>query len=301
MNSFLLFNKLDIRQRRDVLVVLGSFMVIESVLILWHFCKSPFLYLTAVCGVLVAIFAFWHYRISKRAAFSFLPLADLSVYVYILSTTFFIIPPVSSAMPSIQYIFARLDVKIFSVAAISLLVSIFPLINDTRIIRSLPKEKHFRSVEKISGVPFGYRRCLSAISSIFILSIVTFCFIAVGNSVLMSSAIAFAHGLVSVWCFEYLYGYRTYIMRIFARTLFLGVSLALMLHTQYATILPLIVVKAIASVWGLAFVGAAYQIWRETDPEMLVPAQKYYHSLYLITLGVGHLVVYAYWIHPVFK
>jgi len=110
--------------------------------------------------------------------------------------------------------------------------------------------------------------------------------------------VVFLFGFVSVFLFEHLYGYRSYIMRCFGSTLFTATAMAYLIRTPLESYFPSLLVTGLLAAWVFMWGRALQQIWRETDENTLVRPQRFWHSVYLCVLAAGNFVVYALWIHP---
>jgi hypothetical protein len=295
MNSLLFYDKFKINQKRDILLFFGLFVILESSILLLFRITSILLWLSLLGGVFCLSISMWRFPKSK---IHFLPLPDIAVYLYFLITTV-LINIHSFSFFSIRESKTNIDVNVFSVGLAFFLLSIvFPSVKDTFIVLKLPKKRHFRDADKLPSIKFGYRRCVSAFLLLAILGLVSIYFIIVGKNVTLSIFVCIGFATISVWCFEYIYGYRSYILRIFGRTLFICVIMSILLTTDMSAYLTKVRFYGIAAFWGFVFLAAAIKIWYISNPEQLVKDQQYWHSLYIVTLGIGHYLIYNIWIGP---
>jgi len=299
MSSIFLFDKLNVNQKRDVLILFGMFLLFESTIVLFLISKFFIWFAFLIIAIVTITIAF---RFYPNAPFSFIPIPDLLIYFYILIITLIINFTSTSTLISLLQAYKIRDIQVFSVALVFLLIAIiFPSFNDNRIIRSLPVEKHFRNVEKLKEIPFGYRRCISAFLFLLTFGLLSIYLIYAGNNIIVSFFTVLGYGFISAISFEYLYGYRSYIIRLLGRSLFFCVLLAILLPSSLSFLFPKTLFIILIAFWSIGFIGTGIKLWYISNRDILIPEQVYYHLLYLLTLGAGHLVVYVYWIDPLIK
>ena len=308
MVSLLYLDKLDAERRQVTVVSAGLFLFAESLALLRLSPRySVLAYLLGSTAMLILGIAFGRRTIAiSGLRWSLLPVSDLATYAAVVLGTVSILPPSVQNNISPGRFLPRSHVEIFLLAVFILaLAALFPATNDPG------HATLFRPLEYLKFVPFGYRRSLTGVLVLILLGLITSVFLFATASLIIAAVIVMIYALLAVKLFQDSYGYRSYIMCCFCPTLFLAVAVSYVLQTKYnpdiafpelsqaivAVASPL-AVGVFGAAWGVFFFLGVRLIWTASD---LMFQQKFWHTLYLGTLGTGHLVIWIWWIYPFLK
>lgn len=185
--------------------------------------------------------------------------------------------------------------------AVTITALLFPSANDLYCFRVFPDRARIRGVEFLKDIPFTWRRPLTAVLALVMVGAVALLLVSVASSPIASAAIIASLGFVVPWVFEHAYGYRSFIMRAFAFSLFCTTSVAILIQAGVIHDIPPFFVSASIGVWGTFWFVVLGVLWATTEDAILVTQQKGWHSVYLLIFGIGHVVVFGKWIFPLVK
>jgi hypothetical protein len=209
-------------------------------------------------------------------------------------------------------IFARMDVELFIAGLIFVLAAIaFPAWNDLRIKKrhldgDLPDEEIFRLPDYLKFLPFDQRRCWTTAACLALFGLVTVLLLVAVQNLWASILVISGYLWLAPILFKYAYGYRSHIIGLFGRTLFVTVVIGCLLNSDVAPNLLSMIpsqliellkdVRASISIQGTLIITVGTTIWMIGKRQLLVPEQYMGHTGYFLAMAVGHLVIYWIWI-----
>jgi hypothetical protein len=294
MTYLLYFDLLQPHQRRSVLLAFTLFALFEAtLLVLFH--PTPVAAVVSAVSLLVLVLLF---RKDSLRRLLDLPCVDLLLFAVVIILT---IRPYVATWPRDLprgYLSSRMDFELLVVITVTLLTAIaFPSVNDLFHLDKI------RPVQYLTSIPFGPRRGITSGVALLALFGITAVFLSGSEGLLASAVILGLCGFCVPWLFQYVYGYRSYIMVLFGLSLADIAVLSLLVQLPFVSQSYPKVVTALllggGGGWVVGWAGAVQQIWRNTNPDFLVSGQNIAHTLYILTLGFGHLIIYALWIGPI--
>lgn len=294
MIQLLYIRNIDPDQRYAGMIALFVFLLCESIALQLLF-DRVLGYFAGMCAALVGV---WVLRHRSGRSFRLPVMPDAALYLALFAGTV-LVGIVETAAPSERgLLLPRVDIELLVAAIVCILAAATVVaINDIWILRQ--DSQAFRHPDKFSDIPLGLRRYVSMILGVCGIAAVASLVLMATHDALIGSIVIFCFGLLMLWSFEYLYGYRSYIMRIYGASVIAASALALVLHSRYAWIVPPIIVYVGFTLWTASLIPAVTQIWRNSSNRILDEAQNGGHTLYLSVLAGGVLIIFAYWIYPV--
>src|SRR5437899_138197 len=209
MTYLLYFDRLTFRQRQAAWLGAALFAVAESVVLLASRYTYVAFLLVSIGSLALGLFIARSIRGELRPP----PYPDLLTYLAILVMTGRpLVATWPASIPS-GYVLSRLDLELLSVIVLTLIIAVvFPAAND--VYCTLRGDPQIRSVEYLTFIPFGPRRCVSAGATLILLSGVAFLFIHQSEGLGASAFVLVVCAACAPWLFEHAYGYRSHIMRI---------------------------------------------------------------------------------------
>ena len=182
-----------------------------------------------------------------------------------------------------------------------MLAIVFPSANDLYCFKTFPDRAGIRNEEFLSSIPFTWRRPVTAFVALLLLGVAITLLVSINASPLVTAGLLACSGIVAASVFEHAYGYRSYIMRVFAFSLFVMIAFAILLRSNYIQDVPSLLINATTTLWGAVWLMSLWKVWETTDTFHLVSQQKFWHSVYLLTFFAGHAFIFVLWIVPLLR